>query len=68
LSIASSTTSRGPTEGTGLDFDSAEKPSVHPSRASGRTEERWKSFGVFPFMLSLVEAFIGFFSRIDCYV
>jgi len=26
--------------GTGYFFDSAEKPSVHPSRASGRTEER----------------------------
>jgi len=43
--------------------DSAEKPSVHPSRASGRTEAV-EIIGDFPFMLSLVEAFIGFFSRI----
>ena len=28
-------------------FDSAEKPSVHPSRASGRTEERAKSLEIF---------------------
>ena len=45
-------------------YDSAEKPSVHPSRASGRTVERLKSLEIFPFMLSLVEAFLGFFSRI----
>jgi len=52
--------------------DSAEKPSVHPSRASEpvlslskeRTEERLKSLENIPFMLSLVEAFIGLFSRI----
>jgi hypothetical protein len=40
---------------TGFDTrnDSAEKPSVHPSRASGRTEEPLKSLAIFPFMLSL---------------
>jgi len=47
-----------------LRFDSAEKPSVHPSRASARTKQRLKSLENFPFMLSLVEAFIGFFSGI----
>jgi hypothetical protein len=36
-----------------LPQDSAEKPSVHPSRASGRTEEPLKSLEIFPFMLSL---------------
>jgi len=43
--------------------DSAEKPSVHPSRTwtNGGAGE---IIGDFPFMLSLVEAFIGFFSRI----
>src|SRR5258707_1265868 len=34
-------------------FDSAEKPSVHPSRAPERTEERLKSLESFPFMLRL---------------
>jgi hypothetical protein len=43
--------------------DSAEKPSVHPSSTSGRTADRSKSSGI-PFMLSLVEAFSGFLSRI----
>jgi hypothetical protein len=33
--------------------DSAEKPPVHPSRVSGRTEERLKSLEIFPFMLSM---------------
>jgi len=28
--------------GSKMEDDSAEKPSVHPSRASGRTEERLK--------------------------
>jgi len=52
--------------------DSAEKPSVHPStkhvlsvveglRANG---EGLDNVNYFPFMLSLVEAFLGFFSRI----
>jgi hypothetical protein len=42
--------------------DSAnEKLSVHPSRASGRTERMLEDF---PFMLSEVEAFFGFLSRI----
>jgi len=43
--------------------DSAEKPCVHPSslRTNGGASE---IIGDFPFMLSLVEAFIGFFSRI----
>jgi hypothetical protein len=44
--------------------DSAEKPSVHPSRASGRTEERLKSLEIFTFMLSLSKHSWGFFSRI----
>ena len=34
-------------KGTGNFFDSAEKPSVHPSRASGRTEEHVKSLEIF---------------------
>lgn len=34
------------------------------SLAKGRTEERLKTIGDFPFMLSSVEAFGGFFSRI----
>jgi hypothetical protein len=33
--------------------DSAEEPSVHPSRVSGRTEGRFKSSEIFPFMLSV---------------
>jgi hypothetical protein len=36
-----------------LILDSAEKPTVHPSRASGRTEEPLKSLEIFPFMLRL---------------
>jgi hypothetical protein len=40
--------------------DSVEQLSVHPSRASGRTEEGVEIIGDFPFMLSLVEAFMGF--------
>ena len=36
-----------------VQIDSAEKPSVHPSRASGRTEEPLKYLEIFPFMLSL---------------
>jgi hypothetical protein len=35
--------------------DSAEKPSVHSSRASGRTEQPLKSSEIFPFMLSLLK-------------
>jgi hypothetical protein len=35
--------------GSSLDIDSAEKPSVHPSRVSGRTEEPLKSLEIFPF-------------------
>jgi hypothetical protein len=31
----------------GHGFDSAEKPSVHPSSASGRTEEQLKSLEIF---------------------
>jgi len=58
---------------TGDFFDSAEKPSVYPSRASEpvlnltkeRTEERLKSLKMFPFML--VEAFLRFSSRIFVY-
>jgi hypothetical protein len=42
-----------PIPGSGITLDSAEKPSVHPSRASGRTEEPLKSLEIFPFMLSL---------------
>jgi hypothetical protein len=48
----------------GVIKDSAEKPTVHPSRTSGRTEERLKIIGDVPFMLSHVEACLGFFSRI----
>ncbi|MBF8253698.1 MAG: YD repeat protein [Deltaproteobacteria bacterium] len=33
--------------GSSILVDSAEKPSVHPSRASGRTEERLKSMEIF---------------------
>ena len=52
--------------------DSAEKPSVHPSRASEpllslskeRTEEPSRSMEILPFMLP-VEAFLRFFSRIN---
>jgi hypothetical protein len=36
---------------------SAEKPTVHPSRASGRTVEPFKSLEIFPFMLSLSKHF-----------
>src|SRR3970040_1662542 len=44
--------------------DSAEKPSVHPSRASGRTEEQLKSLEIFSVHGEPVEPFLGFFSRI----
>ncbi len=52
----------GPMKGKGSDFDidSAEKLSVHPSRASGRTAERSKSLEIFPFMLSLSKHSWGF--------
>jgi hypothetical protein len=43
---------------------SAEKASVHPSRTSGRNGGAVEIIGNFPFMLSRVEAFLGFFSRI----
>ena len=33
--------------------DSAEEPSIHPSRVSGRTEALLKSLEIFPFMLSV---------------
>jgi len=39
--------------GTNFYDNSAEKPSVHPSRASGRTGERSKSLEIFTFMRSL---------------
>ena len=59
--------------GTGFSVDSAENPPVHPSSASEpilsfskeRTEGHLKLLGSFPFMLSPVEAFLGFFSRIS---
>ena len=49
--------------------DSAEKAYVHPSRAGPELGEGTNGGVVeisedFPFMLSLVEAFLGFFSRI----
>jgi hypothetical protein len=47
-----------------VQIDSAEKPSVHPSRASGRTEEPL-IFGDFSVHAEPVEAFLGFFSRIQ---
>jgi hypothetical protein len=51
-------------DGTRRKRDSAEKPSVHPSRTwmNGGAGE---VIGDFPFMLSPVEAFIRFFSRIN---
>ena len=45
-------------------YDSAEKPSVHPSSSLRTNGGAVETVGDFPFMLSPVEAFIGFFSRI----
>ena len=49
-------------------------PPVHPSRTSepefieGTNGGAGEIIGDFPFMLSPVEAFLGFFSRNECYV
>jgi hypothetical protein len=50
--------------GPGITFDSAEKP-LRSSFESLRTNGGWvEIIGEFPLMLSVVEAFMGVFSRI----
>jgi hypothetical protein len=48
----------------GVRVDSAESLSVHPSRSLRTNGGVIEILGGFPFMLSRVEAFLGFFSGI----